>query len=168
MTGYLRFITVPIFVATCTALIFAQQETVAELRAKADQGDAVAQYSLGVIYRDGVGVAQNYAVAVQWHRLAADQGYAPAQYNLGVMYFQGEGLPMDDVAAYMWFSLAATRATGPVRDSAIGAREQTAGYLTSEQLLEAQRLVFEWDAAHPFPSVSPSSLNRPPLGVRPP
>ena len=60
-------------------------------RLAADQGDAGAQYNLGVMYDNGQGVPQNYAEAVKWYRLAADQGDASAQYNLGVMYDNGRG-----------------------------------------------------------------------------
>ena len=59
-------------------------------RLAADQGDASAQYNLGVMYAEGRGVPQDYAEALKWYRLAADQGYADAQFNLGVMYANGQ------------------------------------------------------------------------------
>ena len=43
-------------------------------RLAADQGDAKAQYSLGVMYDQGEGVPQDYAEAVKWYRLAANRG----------------------------------------------------------------------------------------------
>ena len=49
----------------------------------AEQGDADAQYNLGIMYDEGQGVQQDYKVAVKWYRLAAEQGEANAQYNLG-------------------------------------------------------------------------------------
>ncbi len=49
----------------------------------AEQGDADAQCSLGEMYDKGRGVAQDYAEAVKWYRMAAEQGYAWAQRNLG-------------------------------------------------------------------------------------
>jgi TPR repeat protein len=61
----------------------------------AEQGDASAQYNLGVMYANGYGVPQDYAEAVRWYRLAAGQGNAKAQYNLGLMYYNGEGVPQD-------------------------------------------------------------------------
>ena len=51
----------------------------------ADQGNAVAQFYLGLTYANGRGVPQNNAEAVKWYRLAADQGDAGAQFNLGLM-----------------------------------------------------------------------------------
>jgi uncharacterized protein len=68
----------------------------------------MAQYNLGVMYDDGQGVPQDYAVAVSWYRKAAEQGDADAQVNLGVLYGMGQGVPQDYVIAHMWFSLAVT------------------------------------------------------------
>ena len=83
------------------------KRTVAESRAKADQGDAVAQYNLGVSYADGLGVPQDDAEAVRWLRVAADQGHAGAQFNLGVRYADGLGVPQGDAEAVRWFRVAA-------------------------------------------------------------
>ena len=73
----------------------------------AEQGDASAQFNLGVMYADGEGVPQNYSEAVRWYRLAAEQGDASAQFNLGIMYANGEGVPQDYSEAMRWFQLAA-------------------------------------------------------------
>jgi hypothetical protein len=73
----------------------------------ADQGDAMAQYNLGVMYAKGEGVPQDYAEAVKWYRKAADHGWADAQYNLGVMYYNGRGVPQDYAEAVKWFRKAA-------------------------------------------------------------
>ncbi|MDR2673526.1 MAG: sel1 repeat family protein, partial [Opitutaceae bacterium] len=56
---------------------------------KAGQGDAAAQYELGVLYYNGQGVMRNFDVAAKWYRKAAEQGHAIAQYNLGRMYEAG-------------------------------------------------------------------------------
>ena len=40
----------------------------------AEQGNASAQYNLGVMYANGRGVPQDYAEAMKWYRLAAEQG----------------------------------------------------------------------------------------------
>ena len=49
----------------------------------------------------------------------------------------------------MWFNLAASRMTGEDRESAVEARDFTAGQMDPTQSAEAQRLAREWDAAHP-------------------
>ena len=53
-----------------------------EWKPLAEQGDAVAQSNLGVMYEKGKGVTQDYAEAVKWYRKAAEQGNASAQLNL--------------------------------------------------------------------------------------
>ena len=52
----------------------------------AEQGDADAQFNLGVMYDEGDGVPQDYKEAFKWYRFAAEQGVALAQTYLGVMY----------------------------------------------------------------------------------
>lgn len=61
----------------------------------AEEGNDVAQLGVGFMYRDGLGVVQDYAEAVRWYRLAADQGNVYAQYDLGVMYRDGLGIVQD-------------------------------------------------------------------------
>jgi uncharacterized protein len=77
------------------------------MRAFAEQGDAPAQYNLGLMYDNGRGVPRDYAAAVQWYRKAAEQGHAGAQYNLGLMYDSGQGVPQDYAAALSWLRKAA-------------------------------------------------------------
>lgn len=45
----------------------------------AEEGDASAQYYLGVMYNKGKGVIQDDKEAAKWYRKAADQGHASAQ-----------------------------------------------------------------------------------------
>jgi TPR repeat protein len=73
----------------------------------AEQGDANAQGTLGVMYRDGKGVRRDDAEAVKWFRKAAEQGNITAQKGLGYMYDKGELFPQDDVKAAKWWRKAA-------------------------------------------------------------
>ena len=81
--------------------------TLREWKPLAEQGDARAQYSLGVMYRDGLGVPQDYKTALNWFRLAAKQGDPSAQFNLGGMYGEGRGVPQNYKTAVKWVRLAA-------------------------------------------------------------
>ena len=108
----------------------------AEWRPLAEQGDAFAQYSLGVMYDKGWGVPQDYTEAARWYRMAAEQGDASAQNNLGLMYAKGEGVPMDGAVAYMWFNIAATAGD----QNALYNRNRVQKHLTPEQIAEGQRL----------------------------
>ena len=64
-------------------------------RLAAEQGDASAQVELSRMYRDGVGVTQDYAEAARWLRAGAEQGDAYAQSLLGSAYSLGSGVPKD-------------------------------------------------------------------------
>ena len=72
----------------------------------AEQGDADAQFNLGMVYWDGEGVSQDIKAAMKWFTLAAEQGDADAQNILGVMYDEGEGVSQNIKAAMKWFKLA--------------------------------------------------------------
>jgi TPR repeat protein len=78
------------------------------LRPLADQGNANAQFNLGVIYDRGQGVPQDYAQAVAWYRKAAEQGDPFAQFNLCVMYANSHGVTQDYIEALMWFLLGSS------------------------------------------------------------
>ncbi len=78
-----------------------------EFRVLAAQGDADAQYNLGVMYGKGQGVTLDYARAVRWYRKSAEQGDADAQYNLALMYDNGYGVPQDYVQAAKLYKKAA-------------------------------------------------------------
>ncbi len=73
----------------------------------AEQGNAYAQYSIGQMYRQGLGVTQNYKQAVSWYQKAAEQGNAYAQVNVGMMYDQGLGVTQDSKQAVSWYQKAA-------------------------------------------------------------
>jgi hypothetical protein len=85
----------------------ADSSPLAELRAKAESGDAQAQDDLGMRYLEGRGVTQDYAEAVKWFRKAAAQNHAQALNHLGVRYAKGEGVNEDQVEAAKWVRKAA-------------------------------------------------------------
>ena len=74
---------------------------------KAEQGDADAQYNLGVLYDNDQGVSPDYNEAAKWYRKAAEQGHEKAQYNLGVLYDLGRGVRQDCSEAAKWYRKAA-------------------------------------------------------------
>ena len=55
------------------------KESVKWYRLSAEQGDAEAQFNLGLMYSEGQGVPQDDKEAVKWYRLAAEQGDADAR-----------------------------------------------------------------------------------------
>jgi len=107
-----------------------------ETKAKAEKGDADAEYALGMCYMNGNGVQQDNAEATRWFEKATDQrrvdevqmrvrqdnankklfaetkiraekGDAEAQYNLGGCFANGTGVDKDLVEAMKWYRKAA-------------------------------------------------------------
>jgi len=75
----------------------------------AKQGQAVAQYHLGLLYANGQGVPKDDALARQWYEKAAAQGHADAQANLGSLYDYGRGGPQDFKMAVRWYLRSANQ-----------------------------------------------------------
>lgn len=99
-----------ITLACITPKSFAKDITpqdVAALEQKANQGDADAQFRLGIMYKMGLGVPQNYVKSVECFSKAANQGFSSAELKLGEMYNDGFGVPKDYVKAMEWFKKSA-------------------------------------------------------------
>jgi hypothetical protein len=118
-------------------------EQISDLRSKADQGDAMAQNALGVLYDKGNAITKNCAMAREWYEKAATQGYALAQYNLGGLYEAERGVQQDYVRSYMWYGLAAQGEPG-YRDYVDEKLVRLKKVMTPQQLQEAQRLARNW------------------------
>lgn len=65
-----------------------------------------AQNELGVMYSQGLGVSQNYPIALLWFQKSANQQYAGAEYNLGWLYEKGLGVEKDFATALFWYQKA--------------------------------------------------------------
>ncbi len=76
-------------------------------RLAADKGYDKAQHSMGYMYENGYGVAENDEIAISWFRKAADQNLASAQNYLGYMYKFGYGVYQNYNNALYWFRKAA-------------------------------------------------------------
>lgn len=84
-----------------------QARLVTALKAKAERGDARAQFDLAKRYLSGAGVEINPTNAFQWLLKAASQGNAEAQSQLGVCYVQAIGTAQDPAAGAPWLRKAA-------------------------------------------------------------
>lgn len=74
----------------------------------ADAGDAEAQFGVGYLNDEGLGVPKDGVEAIRWYRLAADQGHPTSQFNLGTLYQTGrEDVPADPGRAADWYRMAA-------------------------------------------------------------
>jgi|GEM_PF-6712996 len=61
----------------------------------AEQGQPTAQAKMGDAYRLGMGVLQDYKIALTWYLKSAAQGYKQAYLILGMMYKNGLGVEVD-------------------------------------------------------------------------
>ncbi len=57
-----------------------------EFRPLVEQGDAHAQYHMGILYERVQGIPRDYQEALRLYRLAAEQGHAQARFDLERMY----------------------------------------------------------------------------------
>ena len=98
-----------LLVSGCTSLFGEDysKKSVQELLSLAKQGDAAAQYNLGLAYNNGRGVRKNEQKAFWWWRVAAEHGDPTAQFYLGNMYRAGIGVPQDIQQAFKWYRKAA-------------------------------------------------------------
>src|SRR5471030_3016371 len=85
----------PVRPTASTALPALESADVQALRKQADEGNAGAQWLLGLRYEEGISVRQDYTTAVSWYRKAAEQGLASAQSSLGYALANGLGIPKD-------------------------------------------------------------------------
>ncbi|MCR5575564.1 MAG: protein kinase [Oscillospiraceae bacterium] len=69
--------------------------------------NAAALFQEGEKYYYGLGVAQDYAKALEWYTKAADAGNADAMNNIGFLYENGYGVEQDYAKALEWYRKAA-------------------------------------------------------------
>ena len=110
----------------------------------AERGNARAQGLLGFMYENGFGVPQAYDAAADLYHRAAIQGDPFAQSRLGLIYDKGHGVPQNDVLSYKWLDLAAARAVKRERDYYLRLRNAVASKMSSDQIVEGQRLALIW------------------------
>ncbi len=87
--------------------LFSYNFTAEKYLKAAERGHAPAQFNLALMYDRGLGVPQDYVVALKWLRKAAEQGFVEAEFNLGNMYDNGLGVSSDNAEAVKWFRKAA-------------------------------------------------------------
>ncbi len=79
------------------------------LEKSAQQGNAHAQWLMGLLLIRGDGVEQDFSAAKKWLTQSANQNYVNAIYELGVMYNQGEGVAQSTQEAKQYFLKAAEK-----------------------------------------------------------
>jgi len=71
------------------------------------QGNGDAEYQLGCLYQNGLGVSRNLTEAITWFLAAGDRNVTAAAATLGILYSLGLGVPRDMELSAEWFSRAA-------------------------------------------------------------
>jgi TPR repeat protein len=86
------------------------EQSVVDLRQRAESGEAESQYQLAIRYSSGNGVSKDDAEALNWFRKSAESGSAMGQVTLGLIYRQGSrGVKEDPAQAVEWFRKAANQ-----------------------------------------------------------
>mmetsp|Transcript_12266 Transcript_12266/g.16054 ORF Transcript_12266/g.16054 Transcript_12266/m.16054 type:complete len:260 (+) Transcript_12266:109-888(+) len=78
-------------------------------QAKAESGDATAQFDLGYCYCDGHGVDENKRLAFEWFQKSAEQGNANAQCMLATCYDFGFGTNRNRILGAEWYKRSAVQ-----------------------------------------------------------
>jgi TPR repeat protein len=73
----------------------------------AKENNPTAQFNLGAMFADGLGVSKNLNFAFTWFKKSAENGYANAQYVIGTYYENGIAVTSDEAEALKWYRLAA-------------------------------------------------------------
>ena len=115
----------------------------------AEEGDANAQFNLGVLYDNRLDdnnhpTGSNRTGAIKWLRRAAQQGLPRAQVRLAEIYVHGPESPADYIKAYAWILLATTNLSGIHRQRARSAYERMSLRMTPSEIAKARRLARVW------------------------
>jgi putative methionine-R-sulfoxide reductase with GAF domain len=130
--------------------------TFAQLQKAAEQGDPVAENSLGLRYATGEGVKLNEKEAFRWFAKAAEQGNVSAQFRLGSFYWGGRGVPQNLNEAYFWIVLA--RAGGDNNSKALAT--VLASHMTRAQAIAIEQQAGAWLQRHSSTSGSQPTSRR--------
>jgi TPR repeat protein len=115
----------------------------------AENGDAVAQCNLGILYDNalddnGRAVTGSRPRAIRWLLAAAEQGLARAQVKLAEVYAEVPSRSGDYTRACGWFLVAVPGLRGIHRDQARSGYERLALHLTPAETAEAARFARDW------------------------
>lgn len=121
---------------------------VSQLREAAEGGHTGAMVLLGKLYRNGIGMPQNYQFAARWLGKAAHAGDPEGMVEYGRLHRSGIGVKHDAVQAYVWFN----RAAALLNMEGVQERDSIAVKLGADELHRAQALSLE--AAEP-PAATP-------------
>lgn len=119
-------------------------QSIEELFALAEQGDADAQFAIGMFYlQDKENTTDEEAIegcnqALIWFRKAAEQGQKQAQHEMGLYYLLGVAVEEDAVQAVSWFRKAAEQG------EALAQFELGRYYYNGDGVIKNVRQAYQW------------------------
>ena len=129
---------------------------IADVRSKAEAGDAQAQLSLGLKYIQGSdGLDKDPIETEIWWLRAAKQGQLMAQMNLGLLYSRGALGEKDPLKAYQWAKLSFQGGNQRAKQLV----EQLEAELTPEQIAKADAFVKAFTPIVETQEISSSELS---------
>jgi uncharacterized protein len=98
-----------------------------------------AEYTLGLMYLQGQGVAKNNKQALSWLKKSAEQGYSLALHRLGRIYLNDDVVKADPKVAIEYITAAATKGYSPAQHI-LGTFYQTG----SQGVTENKKTAMKW------------------------
>lgn len=112
-----------------------------------------AQYQLGRIYRDGVGLDPEPSEGLRWYILAANKRYVPAYLALAKIHFEGaKDIPKNYAEGWMYLELAQRFQTEGDQDAVAVATAKYGKWASDQQKQDGAAKVNGWLAKHPNPN----------------
>ncbi len=128
-------------------------------RPLAEEGDAKAQFNMGLLHEAGLGVPEDAVQAAAWYERAALQGVTAAQYNLAVLLQEGRGVPEDAAQALYWLEVAALGGEGSEREQAADAAARLAETRPADEADAARTRARAFvPGGEPLPAAAESTL----------
>ena len=111
----------------------------------ARHGDPYSQFAIAVMYDDGLGLSQDFDLALEWYRKSAAGGLVDAQYMVGRFYGRGRGVSQDPAQALFWFNVA--HAGGHPDAERLQDQQRSQVSRARRQAIDSDAV--RWLAAHP-------------------
>lgn len=103
-----------------------------------------AQYYLGVMHREGQGVARDRAEGLRWLSLSANKFYVPTYLLLAKIYAKGDGVVEEPIKAAMYMDLAQRYSDTSNRAETSEVFDATKRYINAEQRAEGRLQAQLW------------------------
>ncbi len=120
------------------------------------EGDCDAEYAMGLLYFEGLGVGKSFGRAIDLWKRSAEQGQAQAQISLGVVFARisipytaldcknGCGEDKKLAVAYKWFGIASEIGSPHEMKVATDSLSQILPEMTPDEIARGEEMVKAW------------------------